>query len=168
MRTVSILLGNTEGLLNNFLEVLLRDACGDHSQVRCTRTGTREEFAVSAVSGRFDLGIMIPNNLPNASMGLNRFAEACQAIRHIKRKCPVPLLVVAAFDERPQQEAALIGAGADAVLELPFQPAELQSLACRLLGLALASAEISAWSLADTLTHGLRPGAGTGAFRDVA
>src|SRR5262245_5751929 len=115
MKTFNLLLGNSEGLLNNFIEVLVQDVCEDHGTLHCTAIETIDQLILHGASGRFDLIIMIPNNLAPESTRPAKsdpFAEAGRAIRALRAKCPTPIIVIAAFDNRPEQESMLCSAGA--------------------------------------------------------
>jgi len=127
---MNLLLGNSEQLLTNFVEVLVQDACADMGIVTSTSVRTVEGLILQGLTGRFDLVIVIPNNLvpdPTCARAYDPFAEAAEAIRILKKRCGMPVLVAAAFNGRTTEEAILWRAGADRVLELPFHPDEFAS-----------------------------------------
>jgi CheY-like chemotaxis protein len=127
MKTIRALLGNSEGLLNNFMEVLLQDACAEIARVHCTWTKTLDEFLLHGASGRYDVAVVIPNNLmPALAPGEPRLydavAETAAAIRQLRKRSATPVITVGVFDRRAEQEKLLLEAGAATVLELPFSP----------------------------------------------
>ena len=161
MKTFNLLLANSEGLLNNFIQVLVQDVCEDHGTLNCTSTETVDELISYGVTGRFDLIILIPNNLAPGWMlpaNYGPFGEACRAIRTLHSKCATPIIAIAAFENRAKQESLLLSAGAAVVLELPFHPPALMASVGRLLKLednpTLASAEHG--SLVGALAHTLK------------
>ncbi len=172
MQTVDILLGNSEGLLSDFLQNLIQDTCGEHCLVCCTRAVRLEQFMLYAVSRRFDLAVMIPNNLPAEPSGLaslNAFGEACHALRHLQRRAVLPILAIGAFDQPAEQKAALLAAGARCALDLPFVPGEVQAAIRDALGLVKTSRPTeSDWSLADTLMRGVHGGPEALAVKNAA
>jgi len=128
MRTMHLLLGNSEQLLTNFIEVLAQDACAEEGLVSTTSVRTVEALILQGLTGRFDLAIVIPNNLVPDSIYVRErdaFSEAAEAVRILKKRCPIPVLVAAVFNQRPKEETLLRQAGADSVRELPFHPEEL-------------------------------------------
>jgi hypothetical protein len=128
MNTMNLLLGNSEQLLNNFIQILVQDACADEGIVTSTSVRTVEGLILQGLTGRFDLVIVIPNNLVpdgTSTRAYDAFAEAGEAIQILKKRCGMPILVAAAFGERTTEEPLLWRAGADRVLELPFRPDEL-------------------------------------------
>ncbi len=125
MRTIRLLLGNSEQLLTNFIEVLVQDACADEGLVETSSARTVEAVILKGLTGRFDLGIIIPNNLiadRAPSSRQDAFSEAAQAIHILKKRCSMPIVATAAFRERCLEERLLWEAGADRVLPLPFHP----------------------------------------------
>jgi DNA-binding response OmpR family regulator len=89
-------------------------------------------------------------------MGL--LGEGIRGIRAIKSKHPAPVIAIVALEERARYEPLLLEAGADCVLELPFEGEELSSAVGRLLQLP-AQPEHSAptrWFFAGVLMRGLR------------
>ena len=127
MKTMHLLLGNSEQLLSNFIEVLVQDACAHAGLVTSSSVRTVEGLILQGLTGRFDLMIVVPNNLvPDSSYprGYDAFGEAGQAIRIVKKRCGMPSVALAAFGDRSREETILRAAGADCVLELPFHPEE--------------------------------------------
>jgi CheY-like chemotaxis protein len=161
MKTYNILIGNCEGLLNDFIEALFQEVCRGKAEVRFTKTARVGDFVQRAGETAFDLIIHVPHNLfPELSaptpMGL--LGEAVRAIRTIKSKNPAPVIAIVALEERTRYEPLLLEAGADCVLELPFDGEELTSAVGRLLQLPrrLEHLPSSRWFFAGVLMRGLR------------
>ena len=161
MKTYNILIGNCEGLLNDFIEALFQEVCRGKAEVQFTKTARVGDFVQRAGDTAFDLIIHVPHNLfPELSaptpMGL--LGEAVRAIRTIKSKHPTPVIAIVALEERARYEPLLLEAGADCVLELPFDGEELTSAVGRLLRLPtrLEHLPSNRWFFAGVLMRGLR------------
>ena len=163
MKTYHILIGNCEELLNDFIEALFREVCEGRAAVQCTRTARVGEFVQQGCDHEFDLVIQVPHNLFHemreaTPMGL--LGEAIRAVRTIKSKGPTPVITIVAPEERGRYEALLLEAGADCVLELPFDGDELRSAVGRLLrlpaGLEHLHFRSKRWHFAGVLMRGLR------------
>src|SRR6266853_1765334 len=123
MQTIKLLLGNWEGLLNNFIEMLVQDACKARGPIESIRTVTIDEFTHEGLTGRYDLAILIPNNLAPEWMvptAFDAFGEGSKAIRRVRARCATPIVAISAFDRQDEEERLLLEAGAACVLELPF------------------------------------------------
>ena len=161
MKTYHILIGNCEELLNDFIEALFREVCPEKAAVEFTRTARVGDFVEQACETEFDLIIQVPHNLFPAvaaptPMGL--LGEGIRAIHAIKAQHPAPVIAIVALEERVRYEPLLLEAGADCVLELPFEGDELSSAVGRLLKLP-ARPEHPAparWFFAGVLMRGLR------------
>jgi CheY-like chemotaxis protein len=161
MKTHNILIGNCEELLNDFIEALFHEVCDGQAAVHCTRTARVGDFIRQGCDAQFDLLIQVPHNLfPELSaptpMGL--IGEGIRAIRTIKSKRPAPVIAILALEERARYEALLLEAGADCVLELPFEGDELTSAVGRLLKFParLQHPPSARWFFAGVLMRGLR------------
>jgi len=161
MKTHNILIGNCEELLNDFIEALFHEVCDGQASVQCTRTARVADFVRKGCDTEFDLIIQVPHNLfPELSaptpMGL--IGEGTRAIRTIKSKRPAPVIAIVALEERARYEPLLLEAGADCVLELPFEGDELTSAVGRLLKLPARLEHFSSarWFFAGVLMRGLR------------
>lgn len=161
MKKYHILLGNSEALLNDFIEALFREVCQGRAAVKCTRTAQIGEFSRLGCENAFDLVIGVPANLrpevsPPTPMG--RLGEGLRAIRAIKSKRPAPVIAIVRLEERARYEPLLLEAGADCVLELPFDGEELTSAVTRLLRLPvrLQHFRASRWFSAGVLMRGFR------------
>ena len=161
MKTYQLLLGNCEDLLSDFLEALFREACRGRAVVECTRTGQAGEFTRLGCERPFDLIIGIPGNLrpetsPPTPMG--HLGEGIRAVREIKTARKTPIVAIVGVEERARYEALLLEAGADCVLELPFDGDQLTSAVTRLLRLPvrLEHYHSKRWFFAGILMRGLR------------
>jgi CheY-like chemotaxis protein len=161
MKTYHILIGNCEGLLNEFIEALFHEVCRGKAAVQCTRTARVGDFVERACETDFDLIIQVPHNLfPEVSaptpMGL--LGEAIRAIRTIKSERPAPVIAIVALEERARYEPLLLEAGADCVLELPFAGDQLRSAVGRLLKLPTRLEHFAStrWFFAGVLMRGLQ------------
>ncbi len=125
-----LLLGNSDRLLTNFIEVLVQDACAERGVVQTTSVRTVEAMILEGLTGRFDLGIIIPKNLvPDGTSTriYNAYSEAGQGIRILKKRCSMPIIAAAAVGERSVEAQILWDSGVDAVVGLPFHPAQFCS-----------------------------------------
>jgi hypothetical protein len=163
MKTCHILIGNCEDLLSDFIEALFREVCEGKVAVQCTRTARVRDFVQRGCDREFDLVIQVPHNLcPEVTeptpMGL--LGEAICAVRMIKSKGPTPVITIVPPEERRRYEVLLLEAGADCVLELPFDGDELRSAVSRLLRLPGRLEHLrfrsKRWHFAGVLMRGLR------------
>jgi CheY-like chemotaxis protein len=161
MKTYHILLGNCEELLNDFIEALFREACKGKALVECTRAARADDLVQQICDKNFDLVVQVPHNLlpeVSAPTPIGFITEAIQSIQAIKSKRPVPVVTIVASEERSKYEPLLLEAGADCVLELPFDGEQLTSAVCRLLPLParLEHFQAKRWFFAGVLMRGLR------------
>jgi DNA-binding response OmpR family regulator len=161
MKTYRILLGNRDELLSDFIETLFQEVCRDGAVVQCTRAVRVGEFVQQACEGDFDLIVQIPHNLTpeeSALTPMGYLGEGLRAIRAIRSKRPAPLIAIVAFEERARYEPLLLEAGADCVLELPFDGDQLTAAVSRLLQLPcqLEHFRSARWFFAGVLMRGLR------------
>ena len=161
MKTYHILLGNGEELLNDFIQTLFQEVCQGHAAVQCTRTPRVSDFVRAGCDSKFDLIIQIPNYLSpelTAPTPMAYLGGGLRAIRTIKSKRPAPIIAIVAFEERARYEPLFLEAGADCVLELPFEGEQLAlavgSLLC--LPARLQRLKSKRWFFAGVLMRGLR------------
>ena len=161
MKTYHILLGNCEDLLNDFIEALFREACEGKAIVQCARAARAGDLVRLACEREFDLVVQVPHNLLPGfcePTPIGFIAAAIRSIQTIKSRRPVPVIVIVAPEERSKYEPLLLEAGADCVLELPFDGDQLASAVDRLLQLParLEYLESKRWFFAGVLMRGLR------------
>lgn len=161
MKTYHILIGNCEELLSDFIEALFHEVCDGQAAVQCARTARIGDFVRQGCDADFDLIVQVPHNLlpeHTAPTPLGRLGEAIRAIRTLKSKRPAPVIAIVALEERARYEPLLLEAGADCVLELPFDGAELRSAVGRLLKFPARPQPIPSkhWFFAGVLMRGLR------------
>jgi CheY-like chemotaxis protein len=161
MKTYHILLGSYEESLNSFVEALFWEVCEGQAVVKCTRAARADDLVRQACGREFDLVVQIPHNLlPEVSEAtpIGFLAEAIRSIQTIKSRRPVPVITIVAPKERSKYEPLLLEAGADCVLELPFDGDQLTSAVGRLLQLPARPErhESKRWFFAGVLMRGLR------------
>jgi CheY-like chemotaxis protein len=161
MNAYHILIGNSEESLSDFFEALFREVCDGKAALRCTRTRQVSEFVRQGCDVEFDLVIQVPHNLlpaVNAPTPIGFIGEGIRAIRAIKSKHLVPVIAIVAPEERARYEPLLLEAGADCVLELPFEGEELSSAVARLLKLPARPEYLRStrWFFAGVLRRGLQ------------
>lgn len=161
MKTYYILIGNCEELLNNFIEALFLEVCQGKAAVQITTTPRVGDFVQQACNTEFDLVIQVPHNLfpeLTAPTPMGLLGEGLRAIRTIKSKRPAPVITIVALEERARYEPLLLEAGADCVLELPFEGDELSAAVGRLLKLPTRPKHLAPtrWFFAGVLMRGLR------------
>jgi hypothetical protein len=161
MKTRHILIGNCEELLSDFIEALFREASGAQGALHFTRTARVGDFLRDGCDRDFDLIIQVPHNLfpeVSAPTPIGLIGESIRAIRAIKAKRSAPLIAILAVEERARYEPLLLEAGADCVLELPFEGEDLRAAVRRLLQVPAAPkrAPLKQWFFAGVLMRGLR------------
>ena len=161
MKTYHILLGNGEELLNDFIETLFQEVCQGQTAVQCTRAPQVSDFVRAGCDSKFDLIVQIPHYLTpelTAPTPMVYLGEGLRAIRTIKSKRPAPIIAIVAFEERARYEPLFLEAGADCVLELPFEGEQLTSAVGGLLRLParLQRYRSKPWFSAGVLMRGLR------------
>jgi CheY-like chemotaxis protein len=161
MKTYHILIGSCEELLNDFIEALFQEACQGKATVKCARAARVGDFVQWACDTEFDLIVQVPHNLfPElaAPTPMGWLGEGLRAIGTIKSKRPTPIVALVALEERARYETLLLEAGADCVLELPFEGDQLNCAVGRLLRLPARSEPLAStrWFFAGVLMRGLR------------
>ena len=161
MKTYHILIGNCEDLLSDFIETLFQEACAGQAAVQCTRTAWIAVFVRHGSDRDFDLVIQVPHNLfpeLSTSTPLGLIGESICALRTLKANRPAPVIALVALDARARYEPLLLDAGADCVLELPFDGDELRCAVSRLLRLRPPPRRVPSkqWFFAGVLMRGLR------------
>ena len=159
MKTINLLLGNSDRRINNQVEVAVRDVCYDRAVVECYRTARLDEFIQRGSCEDFDLILMAPDHLlpgPVRRGSRDPIEEAVRAIRTIKEHRTVPIIGVAVPAEH---ELKVLMAGADNVFGAFFNAEVLKSEVRRVLNLAEIAEETSLAassrpSFAETIMRG--------------
>ena len=161
MKICKILVGNCEQLLSDFIEVLFRGACGGDAEVRCSRAVRVGEFVRKACDEEHDLIILVPHNLMpenNPPTPIALIGESIEALRTIRGRTTSPVISIVAAEERKRYEPLLLEAGADCVLELPFDGEDLRQAVIRLLQSPVKQERATGkrWFFAGVLTRGFQ------------
>ena len=156
MKTLNVLLCNSDRRVNNLIEVLVRDVCYNQAVINCARMV--EDFIIQARERECDLIILTPDELapvrgqrvPRGSM-----AEAIRAIRQIRERRVMPIIATVSCSEH---ESVLLEAGVDCVMDLPFNCDKFKSTVRQCLNLSewVEPAAPARWSLTAALMRGLQ------------
>jgi hypothetical protein len=141
MKTIHVLLGNSDRRINNLVEVAVRDVCYGLALVECFRTARLDEFTQRGSCEDFDLIIMAPKHLlpgPVRKGAGDAIEAGVRAIQTIKEHRAVPILGVAVPAEH---ELKVLMAGAENVFGAVFNEEVLKSEVRRVLKLAEPVAE---------------------------
>lgn len=142
MKKVKLLLGNCEDVVNDLLQATVEEVCAGRAEVKCIRTAQLEEFIRKGRDPTLDLVILIPNNLMTETDGriaLGGLGPGVRAIQAIKSESSTPVIAIPVFEDRSREKKLFLRAGADRVIELPFQREELIGAVGELLKLADSS-----------------------------
>jgi CheY-like chemotaxis protein len=142
MKKVNLLLGNCEDVVNDLLQATVEEVCAGRAEVNCIRTAQLDEFIRKGRDPLLDLVILIPNNLlteTNGHAAASRLGAGVRAIQAIKSESSTPVIAIPVFDDRSREEPLILEAGADRVIELPFQRDELVGAVGQLLRLPARS-----------------------------
>ena len=156
MKTLHFLLGSSEPRISNLIEVLIRDVCYNRALANCIRAARISDFLRLGGSDAFDLILVDPSGLlpgPNQRGARIPMPEMVRTIQTIRRQCVTPIIAISVA---AQHEAALLEAGVEAVLGLPFH-CEAVKVAVRdvlRIGEAVQESETSRWSLGEALVRG--------------
>lgn len=146
MKKVHLLLGNSEELVNDLIEATVQEVCAGRAEVEAVRTAQMAEFIQQGCESDFDLVILIPNNLnlqEEPATATSPMGKGVQAIQAIKSHCSTPVIALPVFEARTAEEPLMLHAGADRVLELPFDRNELKVAVSRLLKLPVQRQSLS-------------------------
>ena len=133
MRTIHVLIGNSNLRVTNMIELLVRSVCDRQTCLDSTRAPHVEDFLAQAVRKQFDLIVFNPENLARSAERPRSFLtirETENAIRSIKTLRSAPIVAVCVS---PENEFHLSEAGADLVLGLPFNCDDFKSAVSRLI-----------------------------------
>jgi len=142
MNTVNLLLGNSEEPINDLLEALVQEVCGDRAAVKSIRTGRTDEFIRLSCEQQFELLILVPHELspdPSEPAMLSHIGEAVRTIRLIRSQNATPLVAIVSPENRQENEPLLMSAGAHCLLELPLNHEGFKATVGRLLDSHLQS-----------------------------
>ena len=158
MKTLNLLLGNSDRRICNLIEVMVLDVCYNRASVKTTRAARIDELAHKACREEFDFMIVAPASLlpaPGLEPCPQRVIEAIRQIRKVRTPRRMPIIAIAVS---PEGEFPLTNAGADCVLGLPFHPEELKAAVELRLNLPAARPEHSKTdnSFATLLTRGFQ------------
>lgn len=156
MKTVNLLLGNSERALSQLIETVVLDACYNQAAVECVRSVRADDFVRQAYGAGFQLIILVEGNiLPAASRRGSQVSieDTVIAIRTIHERTGTPVIAISATAEH---EVPLLEAGAEAVIGLPFDRNQLNAEVRRVLRLPepVEYSEPERWSLGGTLLRG--------------
>jgi DNA-binding response OmpR family regulator len=158
MDKVHLLVANSIQGLSNRIESLVLDVCFDQAVVETTRIGRADELVKLASSGAYQLIIVATDNLlppPGFRKSWVSADEAVRAIHAIRGRCDTPVIAVSIF---PRDEGALLEAGVECVVRLPFEGEKLKLEVRRVLRMAdpVEESKPSRWFLAGLVLRGLQ------------
>jgi hypothetical protein len=158
MRTLNLLVGNSDRRINNLIEVMIRDLCYNRAVVNIIRAGRIDEFVQHGKLGEFDLALFAPDGLLPATRHAVTVRSVIAGLRQIRAARTHQELPIIAISVSPEHELALTDAGTDCVLGLPFRFEELKSAVRLFLNMPIEVEEAPAerWSLAGFLMRGLQ------------
>ena len=154
MKKIQMLLANTDRHTNNQIEAAVLDACYEQLAVECVRTARVDELVSCGCHAAIGLVVLVPDALiaePSRHSIRVELAEVATALRAIKRRTSTPVIAV---NVRPQDQADLLEAGADAVLGIPFHGEAFKAEVRQALRLAesVETPTRSRWSFASIFT----------------
>jgi hypothetical protein len=135
MKTINLLLGNSDRRVSNLIEVLVRDVCYNQAVVNCIRAARVDELTYKSCHEEIDLIIFSPDSLlpaPRQAISLRSIGEGIRAIRALRNHQDLPIIAVAS---PAQHELLLTESGVDCVLGLPFNCDEVKGAVRRFLSL---------------------------------
>ena len=123
MKTLHVVLGNTDRAANNRIEAMLHDVCFERAVIECARTARSDEMVRLACCQWMDLVVFAPDNLlptPGLRRGSGPFAEALRTAAVIRSESQVPMIAIGVSEHNKLE---LLEAGVNLALGIPF-PAE--------------------------------------------
>jgi len=158
MKSVYVLLANSDRHLNNIIEVAIRDACYEQVHLECQTTHRLDEVLHRGSGDEFALIFLASNNLisgPPQHASHCTPADVARAIRTLKQARSVCIMAVGAH---PHDEPQLLEAGAEKVFGLLIDRDELKVEVRRALNIPepVVGIERSRWSLASGLLRSLQ------------
>lgn len=120
-QTVTVLIGNSEATYGAAFRLMIEKLCKPSKRCEFTVVHRLEDVLAEAERHRFDLGIVILNNLQVAEVGTrNRIDRTLAAIAELKVRNPMPLIAISGYADGPDFEARVRQAGADEFMLLPL------------------------------------------------
>ena len=136
MKTLHVVLGNTDRAANNRIEAILHDVCFERAIIECARTARSDELVRLASCQWMDLVIFAPDNLL-PTPGLKRpggpFAEALRTAAVIRSESQIPMIAIGVSEHNKLE---LLEAGVNLALGIPFPTEAFRREAESLLNLA--------------------------------
>jgi hypothetical protein len=123
MKTLHVVLGNTDRAANNRIEAILHDVCFERAVIEFARAARTDELVRLACCQWMNLVVFAPDNLlpaPGQRMAAGPVAEALRTTRVIRSETLVPMIAVGVSED---DKLELLEAGVNLALGIPF-PAE--------------------------------------------
>ncbi len=120
MKTLHVVLGNTDRAANNRIDAILHDVCFERAVIECARTARSDELVRLACCQWMDLVVFAPDNLlPMAGqrMAGGAFAEALRTARVIRSETLIPMIAIGVSEHNKLE---LLEAGVNLALGIPF------------------------------------------------
>jgi len=158
MRTLKLLVGNSDRRISNLIEVMIRDLSFNRAVIDMIRVSRIDEFVQRGRDENFDLIIFAPDNLlaaPRQNRASRSVPTAIRQIRAVRTHQETPMIAISVS---PEQELVFTDAGTDCVLGLPFRFEELKAAVRLYLGLPTETegAPAQRWTLVGFLMRGLQ------------
>jgi len=116
----NVLVGNSEPTVTAFLRVIIRQACEGRAVPCVTIADRLEELLISTQLDRFDLCILIVNNISVGNdWNKERIDHVIESIRMLKADGGMPVVAISAYRDGPGFEQRVLEAGAFALLDYP-------------------------------------------------
>ena len=141
MKTLYMLLANSDRRLNNLVEVAVRDVCYDQAVVECFHIRRVNDFAARGSCENHDLIVVAPEHLlQDALPKSNRdpIEKAVRTISRVKAHRQVPILAIGVS---PENELRMLMAGADHVFGIIFNEEVFKAEVRRVLNISQPTAE---------------------------
>ena len=133
--TFNVLIGNSETTYTVTIRLLTEKFCGPATRCAFTAVERLDDLLAQADRHRFDLAVLILNNLLAPEIaGRNRIEQAIAAIGDLKARCPMPVIAMSGYADGPDFQARVRQAGADEFLLLPLNQEEFRVALGRCVG----------------------------------
>jgi hypothetical protein len=120
MKTLHVVLGNTDRTANNRIETILHDVCFERAVIKWSRTARSDELVRLACCQWTNLVLFAPDNLlptPGLKRAGGPFAEALRTASLIRSESLVPMVAIGVSE---QNKLELLEAGVNLALGIPF------------------------------------------------